>query len=226
MTRCARTPTSHPTQHSNRKEPQTPMKSQTLRCGLAAALALLVTACAGGPRARVMADSDQDLVGTRAAGAETFDRLISGSVEKLLSSRVAAMSGLGTKRIAILPVENKSAEELGDWRDQIYELIATSINQSQRFKTISPNFVSAALREARIQGDDLYLPRGRRALAAALEQKGAPVDMMMVSTLTTGTTDPGMDLTQRNYMLSLTLIDIQTGEEEKVATRLRKEYQR
>lgn len=200
---------------------------KTLGFGLSVLLALSMAACGGGPRGRLMSDSEEDQVGNRAAGAETWDRLVAGTVEKLLSSRAAAISGLGQKKIAVMPVENKSAEELGDWRDQLYEVIATSVNASERFRTISPEFLRVALTEARVSGDEVYLPRGRRAIAQALEQKGAPIEMLLRTTITTGTTNPGQRESQRNYGLTLVLIDIETGEEvNRSMVRVRKEYSR
>ena len=61
---------------------------------------LVLAACASGPRGRVMSDSDQDYVGNRAAGAETFDRLIEGVVQKTLQGRSAAL-GHGTGRLKV-----------------------------------------------------------------------------------------------------------------------------
>jgi hypothetical protein len=188
-------------------------------------LALSLLGCATEQRGRVMADTDQDYVGNRGAGAETFDRLISGAAEKLLMGRSAANSGVGPIKVVVLPVENKTIEELMDWQDQIYALIATTINRSERYQMISDRFVNAALREARLRPDELFVPAKRREFIAILESQGQPVDALLYPELTTGTTSAQGGITQRNYNLRLELIDVATGTSEQVSERLRKEYQ-
>jgi hypothetical protein len=187
----------------------------------------LLASCESGPRGRVMADTDQDYVGNRAAGAETFDRLISESVERTLAGHTAARTGNDPLKVVSLPVENASAEELGDWQEQIYELIDTSINRSERYTMISQRFVDAALREARLRPDELFIPAKRRTFVAILEQEGQPVDLLLFPRLTSGTTSAGQGVTQRNYLLNLELVDLKSGESFKYSSKpLRKEYQR
>ena len=189
------------------------------------ALLLLVAACASGPRGRVMSDSDQDYVGNRAAGAETYDRLIDGVVQKTLQGRSAALGqGSGRLKVAVLGLENESGEELGDWTSQIYQLIDTSINRSERYESISRRYIDAALRELRLTRDDLFIPAKRRDFARVLEQS-TPVDCLMFPTLTRGSTHAGDGITQRNYLLTLELVALKTGHSEKHSERLRKEYQ-
>lgn len=187
----------------------------------------LLASCESGPRGRVMADTDQDYVGNRAAGAETFDRLISEAVERTLAGHTAARTGNDPLKVVSLPVENASAEELGDWQEQIYELIDTSINRSERYTMISQRFVDAALREARLRPDELFIPAKRRTFVAILEQEGQPVDLLLFPRLTSGTTSAGQGVTQRNYLLNLELVDLKSGESFKYSSKpLRKEYQR
>jgi len=202
--------------------------NKTLGIGLSVLLALSFAACSGGPTGRLKSDSEEDMVGNRAAGAETYDRLVAGAVEKLLSGRAAAFSGLGQKKIAVLPIKNEGNEELADWKAQLYQIVGSTINQSERFRTINKDFLDVAFREAQISTNDVYLPRGRRALAAALEQQGVPVELLLLSTLTTGTTNAGQGESQKNYLLGLVLVDIATGEEVANVTspRIRKEYTR
>ncbi|MEM7205027.1 MAG: penicillin-binding protein activator LpoB [Planctomycetota bacterium] len=190
----------------------------------AAAVAALTFAACESPRARIMADTDQDFVGDRTAGAGTFDRLISEGVEKLLTDHSAAQGGLGKLSIVSLPVENESAEELGDWQEQIYSLLTTSVNRSERYNMISRRFVEAALRETRLRPDQLFLPQYQRQLLEVLEQQGLPVDAMLFPKLTSGTTDAGRGITQRNYGFELALVDVKSGQERMYTTRLRKEY--
>ena len=185
-----------------------------------------LTACESGPRGRIMTDTDQDYVGDRRAGAAVYDQLIASTVERLLRLDSAKRSALGDKlKVACLEIDNKSGEELGDWTDQLFELIDTSINRSERYENISLRFVREALRETRLRSEQLFIPRHRRAFVELLEQQGLPVEALLFPKLTRGTTD-GDGVTQRNYMLTLELVDVQTGRTEKVSDRIRKEYQR
>ena len=126
--------------------------------------------------------------------------------------------------MVILDVENASAEELGDWQEQIYSLMTTSINRSQRYTNVSKRFIDAALRENRLRPSDLFLPAKRRMFLQTLEQEGSPVDAMVFPKLTSGTT-AGDDITQRNYLLTLEMVDVHTGWQDQVSSKpLRKEY--
>ena len=186
---------------------------------------VLLTSCSG-TRGRIMSDTDQDFVGNTGAGAATYDRLINESVTKLLRGHSAARTGAAPLKIALLNVENKTVEEIGDWQDQIYALLSTSINQADRYTTISQRFVSAALREGRLRTDDLFIPAKRRTFAAILEQQGQPVDALVFPELTSGSTRAAGETSQRNYNLRLELVDVQSGTTEEVSARIRKEYQR
>ncbi len=177
------------------------------------------------PEGRIMGDEEEGYVGNRAAGSSTYDRLIEGAVAKILDRTAAAHAGTGDLRVAFLGVENKSREALGDFHDQIYQFIDTSINTSERFRTISSRFVEAALRETRIKSDQLFIPQHRRAFAQTLEASGHPVEALLFATLTSGTTR-GEGVRQVDYALTMELVDIQTGDNQKESVRLRKAYTR
>jgi hypothetical protein len=170
-----------------------------------------------------MEDSEQDYVGARTAGAATFDRLVAGCVEKLLQSVPASTAGAGKLQVATVPVENASAEELVDWQEQIYELIATSISQSERFKTVNRRFVEQALRETRLRVEQLFIPARRREFLAILETQNNPARFLIFPKLTSGST-AGDGVNQRNYLLTLDMVDVETGEEYKSSEQLRKAY--
>ncbi len=171
------------------------------------------------PEGRVMEDSEQDYVGA------TFERLIAGTVTRLLEGETAAKTATGRLSIAVLPVENASGEELGDWQEQIYDLIATSINRSDRYQMISRRFVDAALREGRLRATDLFLPAQRRVFLGILEVSKTPADFLLFPKLTSGTTE-GEGVRQRNYLLTLELVDVHTGASHQVAEKVRKAYTR
>lgn len=194
----------------------------TIRVSLAAALLLTATAC-GGPTGRVKADDEQDLTGSTSAGAETFNRLIQESVDNLLQKPSAQKAGADRLKIAFLELENRSAEELVDWRDTVRQRIDESVNRSGRYRNISDRFVKVALQETGLKPDDLYLPEKRRRFLKVLEANGNPVDFLMYASLNTGTTRAGRE-TQRDYLLTLELVDVESGESEKVNADVRKEY--
>jgi len=187
------------------------------------AVAGIVLVSCKDPQGRVMEDSEEDYVGAKNAGAEAYNRLIAGSVEKLLQSHSAARAGTGKLSVATLPVENAGTEELGDWQEQIYELIATSINQSDRYETVNRRFIEQALREARLRQEQLFIPSHRRTFLQLLETTNNPAQLLLFPKLTSGTTVSD-DVKQRNYTLTLDLVDVETGKDYKVAERLRKAY--
>ncbi len=201
----------------------------SLRLRSLAGWCLLVAAigcvgCRSDRSGRILDENEDDYVGSRAAGAATYDRLINESVSKLLA-RPGAAAGGEKLRVAYLGVENASAEDLGDFREQIFDLIDTSISTSGRYESLSGRFVERALREAGLKRDDLFLPKYRRTFAQVLEKSDSPVDFLLFSKITSGTTE-GESVRQRNYLLTLELVDIETGQREQEAARIRKANKR
>jgi hypothetical protein len=168
------------------------------------------------------------MVGSHAAGAETFKPLVEESVGKLLARQSTVVPAGGPmpppcKRICFVGVENKSAEELCDFKDQLIEVIDNRIVESKVFEPISRRYVEAGLREARLRPDELFLPLNQRRFASILEQQGQPFDYLLFATLTSGTTRNNRD-SQRDYMLTLELVDIHTGHPDKESATIRKGY--
>ncbi|MBX3441263.1 MAG: penicillin-binding protein activator LpoB [Planctomyces sp.] len=203
----------------------------TLALGLPA-LPLLQSGCRGRQTAHVLSQSDRDMVGSHAAGAETWEPLINEATCRLLGRQQTVIEqvshqqppGLpGRKRICFVGVENKSIEEVGDFREQIYEQIDTIISQSGSFQVINRRFVEAGLRECRLRPDDLFLPTNRRMFAAALEQLDQPFEYLLFAKITSGTTNNNKDY-QRDYLMTLELVDVQTGDTDKESAELRKGY--
>ena len=170
------------------------------------------------PAGRIMKRSEPDSVGSRAAGAATFDQLLRGAVHG--SAREAA----NKLSVAVLRVENASAEELGDWQEQIFDKISTSVNESGRYQTISLRYIDAGLRESRLRRDDLFIPAKRRVFLDVLEAAKVPAQVLIFPKLTTGTTELGPKRAQRNYLLTLELVDISTGRDFRVSEEVRKAY--
>jgi hypothetical protein len=193
------------------------------------AAGLFLSGCRGKQFAQVLSDNKQDMVGSHAAGAETFKPLIDESVGKLLSrqshiSPVAATAvTVAQKRICFVGVENKSCEELGDFKDQIYEIIDNRIVESQVFQPVSRRYVEAGLREARLRPDELFVPAKRTQFQAIMEQAGQPFDYLLYATITSGTTRTNADY-QRDYLLTLELVNVHTGDPDKECATIRKGY--
>ena len=129
----------------------------------------------------------------------------------------------GPARVCFIGIENKSAEELVDFKDQLYERIDSQINESQSFRGISRRLIDAALIETRLRPDSLFLPANRAAFAAALGRRGSPVDYLLYATITTGTTDRNKS-TQRDYLLTLEMVNLRTGDYIKESSKIRKGY--
>ena len=126
------------------------------------------------------------MVGSHQAGAETFKPLVDEAVSCLLAppqptarrpagQRHASRSPPGTMRICFVGVENKSAEEIGDFKDQIYQVIDSRILESHVFQPISQRFVEAGLMETRLRPDQFMIPENRRVFARVMEQQGQTV---------------------------------------------------
>ncbi|TWU03231.1 penicillin-binding protein activator LpoB [Neorhodopirellula pilleata] len=129
----------------------------------------------------------------------------------------------GPARVCFIGIENKSAEELVDFKDQLYERIDSQINSGQAFRSISRRLVDAALLETRLRPDSLFLPANRDAFAAALGRQGTPVDYLLYATITSGTTDRNKS-TQRDYVLTLEMVNLHSGDYIKESSKIRKGY--
>lgn len=204
--------------------------------GLAATLLGMQTVtqigCRGRQVAHILDDHDSNMVGSHEAGAETYNRLVEESVARLLGQEMHAIQQVShtdgefmvsPKRICFVGVENKTAEELGDFRDQLYQLIDTEISHSQTFQSIDRRYVDAGLKLTRLRPDELFLPTNQREFAATMEQEGTPFNYLMFAELTSGTTKNNRDM-QRDYLLTLSLVNIHTGERIKESAKIRKGY--
>jgi len=192
----------------------------------------------------ILADNDTDLVGSHSAGAATWNPLVDQAVTKLLSrcpspiktvhftdsntqtlqaDSVGSALADGTATVCFIGVENKSAEEIGDFKDQLYERIDMQVNNTDAFRGISRRLVDAALLETRLRPDSLFLPGNRDLFATALGRQGTPVDYLLYATITSGTTDRNQT-SQRNYLLTLELVNLSSGDAIKESAEIRKGY--
>ena len=120
-------------------------------------------------------------------------------------------------------MENKTAEEIGDFKEQIYEQIDARLLESNTFAPISRRYVDAGLRSTRIRPDELFVPEAMRTFVQVMEQQGQPFDYLLFAKLTSGTTRENHDY-QRDYVLTLELVDIRSGLQDKQAATLSKAY--
>lgn len=190
---------------------------------------LTQSGCRSRQTAQVLKPGERDMVGSHAAGAETYKPLIDEAVAKLLGRHSqpvhqASFEGPpGPMRICFVGVENKSVEELGDFKEQIYEMIDSRLLQGGIYHAVSRRYVEAGLRDTRLRPDDLMVPQNMRVFATAMEQMGQPFDYLLFAKLTSGTTRSNKDY-QRDYTLTLEMLDVRTGQYDKESAELSKGY--
>jgi hypothetical protein len=191
----------------------------------------LLAGCRGYQYGHVLKKEAPNMVGSHEAGAEVFDPLVDEAVTKLLDRQCIqdgqpALTPEGfpqKKTICFVGIENKSAEDIGDFKDQIYQQIDTRIVQSDSFQCVSRRMVDAALFETRLRPDQLLVPSNMQLFTAILSRQGAPIDHLLFATLSSGTTQRNKS-TQRDYLLTMELINVQTGTADKQSAEIRKGY--
>ncbi len=205
-------------------------------------LLTLANGCAGRQYGHLLSDNDVDMVGSHQAGAAVWNPLVDECVAKLLgrcdAGAVYAASFesplapgelpppqavQGPAKVCFIGLENKSAEELIDFKDQLYQRIDSQVNSAERFRMISRRMVDAALLETRLRPDSLFVPANRDLFAMALGRQGTPVDFLLYGTITSGTTQRN-ESTQRDYELTLEIVNVHTGEYVKETATIRKGY--
>ena len=205
---------------------------------------LLMIGCAGRQYGHLLASDDKNLVGSHAAGSATWNPLVDESVAKLLGRCPPAIQPVvfeaqgnpsldnqtigsalagGPSTICFIGVENAGAEEMVDFKEQLYERIDGQINSAETFRGVSRRMVDAALLETRLRPDSLLLPHNQQTFAAALGRQGIPVDYLLFAKITTGTTDRNKS-SQRDYMLTLEMVNVRTGDFLKESATIRKGY--
>ena len=193
----------------------------------------VVGGCRNRQHAHVLKNDEKDMVGSHMAGAETWKPLIDESVARLMAKSCATVhqashttiddNGVPVRTVCFLGVENQSSEEIGDAKEQIYEHIDRQISQDGQFKMISRRYVEAAMGECRCRPEALLVPAKQREFQAAMERAEQPFDYLLFASITSLTTNSNGDY-QRDYLLTLELIDIHTGEALKDSAELRKGY--
>ena len=189
--------------------------------------------CRGKQVAHVLEPDAPDMVGSHSAGAETWKPLVHQAVGQLLgrhSSPVVTVSAEdsfpvpgATRRICFVGVENRTSEEIGDFKEQIYEHINATISSAELYAPVSRRFIDAGLRQTRLRPDELFIPGNRRTFAAVMEQLDSGFDFLLYAKLTSGTTQNNSSY-QRDYMLTLEMVDVHSGQSDTESAVLRKGY--
>lgn len=194
--------------------------------------ALLLAGCRGRQFGHIVEEGQPELVGSHTAGSAVFNPLIEEAVGKLLARQAMPMQPVTYQGAEVLPepmtvcfvgVENKSIEELGDFKDQIYQQIDTMLVQAETFQPISKRMVDAALQETRLRPDSLLLPDNRALFTSVLQRQGQPLNYLLFATLTSGTTVRNASQ-QRDYLLTLDIVNVQTGAYDKQSASISKGY--
>lgn len=200
---------------------------------LMSALTAAMTGCRGHQYGHVVQEGQPDLVGSHSAGSEVYNPLIEEAMAKLLARQeMAVVQEASFQGAEVLPaprtvcfvgVENKSVEELGDFKDQIYQQIDTLLVQSEAFQPISKRVVDAALLETRLRPDSLLVPENMSLFSSVLQRQGAPIQYLLFATITSGTTVRN-ESQQRDYLLTLEMVNVVTGDYDKQAASISKGY--
>lgn len=204
------------------------MNRRLFLCQSAVLTASMLAGCRSNQFAKVKSPTEGNMVGSHTAGIETFKPLVEQTTGELLGRHGHTIVPAGVLpppplRICFVAVENKSAEEIGDFKEQIYQIIDTKIVESHVFTPINKRFVDAGLAQTRLRPSELFVPQNMRTFVAVMEQQGQPFDALLYATITSGTTRENKDY-QRDYVLTLEMIDVQTGQYDKQAATLSKGY--
>ena len=198
---------------------------------LAAVSAAGIAGCRGDQHAHILEENDENMVGSHEAGAAVYEPLVQGAVQRLLGKEQAGIQQIefneGTpqpKRVCFIGIENESAEELGDFKEHLYQIINQKILETNAYDSISKRYLQVGLREAGLRPDMLFKPSNRRVFVEAMEAQDQPIDYLLYATLTSGTTRSNNRSSQRDYRLTLNLININNGRETVESQQIRKGY--
>ena len=209
---------------------------RVLFLGLALGGTLAFQGCKSSQFAKILHPGESQMVGSHQAGQETFKPLVAEAVSSLLARHATPcnpVTQVSTQahdpalaaplRICFVAVENKSAEEIGDFKDQIYQVIDTQIVESRGFQPVNKRFVDAGLEQTRLRPDQLFVPQNMRAFTMAMEQLGQPFDFLLYATLTSGTTRQNQNY-QRDYLLTMEIVEVRSGQYDKQSATISKSY--
>ncbi|MCC7011894.1 MAG: hypothetical protein IT454_04955 [Planctomycetes bacterium] len=205
------------------------MKTNLLFASLAAAAALC-SSCATG---RVMSNDEPSMVGATNAGSEVYDAAVRSVLQKVLDEHTQKFlhNAAGKWNVAFIGVENKSAEELGDFEEAIYSNIQDVLSNSELYTPIDRRYVTAALNANRLTPDQLFLEVPRQQFRSVIGKNGKTPDILLFAKTTSQTTRGSKDIlgrqeSERTYQLQLDFVSAETGEQltTKKSEPIRKQY--
>lgn len=197
--------------------------TKTMLVALAAAFA--VAGCAG-PSARVKSGDEGDLVDVKKGGTETYKELIRKGVSELLAAHRKNLGNAAERpMVAFVGVENKSSEELGEFRPAINNEIETALVGSELYAMISMNAIDAAKRQSNLHNiSDLTTGDPRKAFLSVLNKDGQAPQYILFGEVTS-MTSRGNSAKERTYQLKLQMMDSSNGViQTQKMVEMRKEY--
>lgn len=187
-------------------------------------LSCLMLGCEGSPKGRVKSGDEGDLVGSKTAGAETYNALIEEATRKLLNAEAARFPEGAVRKICFVGIENQGAEDLGDIRASTNNIIQTVIFQAKRYRMIAQDYVDHVLKVNGMAARDLHLEEGRNKFLSVLRKEGQEPDYLLWAKYSTLSTE-GEKERQRDYLLTLELVNSASGDLVQLETaRVRKAY--
>jgi hypothetical protein len=200
-------------------------------CFLGAIIFCVLLSGCSGTKARVMHRGEENMVGSNKAGSEVYNPIVHSTVDKLIgrvasnSVQPAAYSSLVPQQLNVYfaGIENRSMEELGDFREHLKISINERITQSDQIAVVNDRAVDAVLRTLNLRADDLFAEHNMQNFTSAMGKSGSPIDYILFATITSGTTESNRDM-QREYKLTLKLVDTQKWREIAESSQIRKEY--
>jgi hypothetical protein len=156
-------------------------------------------------------DEEEDLVDAHRGGIVVYDQLVAEVTTKLLENHGATVRAQGPMLVAFVGIENEGAEELRDIRGAVYENVDTILVNSQKYRPLSRTYIDTAMRSSGLRAEDLFLKHGRERFLAAVRAEGLAPDYLLFAKVTT-LSSTGVDERQRNYQLTLEMVDAASGE--------------
>jgi hypothetical protein len=191
------------------------MKSNRLFASLAACSALFAS-CATG---RVMSADEASMVGAEGAGSEVYNSTVRSVLQKCMDehSQKFLHNADGKWAVALVDIDNKGAEEMGDFKEAVRSNLADVLINSEMYTWIDEEYVNAALNETRVMPTQLFLEEPRQKFLSVVGKRGKLPSVLLFARVTTQTTKGSKDIlgrreSERTYQLELRFVDAQTGE--------------
>ena len=94
-------------------------------------------------------------------------------------SRAGALAA-AEDRVCFVGVENKTAEEIGDFKEQIYESIDQRLSECGTCSSDQSSLCRGGAAQLRLRPDQLFVPDNLHMFAGLMAQQGQPFDYLLV----------------------------------------------